>query len=744
MAIGGTLMIWLLARQLNSRDPNKIKRAVSTLGEKKNKKALDLLVHFLSQSHMKEEVLTAIASHPNARSVLDSLLPVLLKASDHKVHQRFINLLSRIDPNWSTSHAARSFVFKVKEILRDPKGNGRAAAVFTIAALPGEDHFNEIISLLSDAKESVRDTAAEVLCQNIDQRSIPHLTHFLLQSAGRSKELQKVCIKAIAKVHDPSAHTALTELATSHKNPEISKCAIQMMVECGLQKAGEFLLRDFRKWEANKLYEGLLLVFRQRQPQMELFEQAGQRLELRLQEAFSGDQLLEIRPLLEEALKPGSDGSAERKLRALRLMETVFDFRELLGMLAKLKNPEFVAVLTEFLDGPAMKAPFSSYYLSDVLNTLYALSPRAALSCLFSRVLIGVVSPTAKPAWSFETGEQAECAEKMLRLALTNQRESFLPDQLEQILAIQDFYQKGKTISFGEVHHLAAQQIAARLMREGNISSDVNLNVAEAIIHQLATKGNHAGVGPLKQLLNSSHYEIREGAVKALGTIGDGEALETLIGLANDAEFSPGHVVIQVLAALKNPRSIEVLIHATRNPKNAGSAARALQAFSQLEDSLLWQERIKEVIREFNTDNAEQLRSSVHLLSYLGRPNKEVKSALLRALQDRTLFDHEDVSDGGPEFSDSFAGGVIGSLSVTHQYQSFDIMLAAVEGLGNIFKGSKDSQIVEAILNAPRSYRDYDRINNALEKITGLPFCSDFERSRRLWHEESRRDASSA
>ncbi|HYC20073.1 MAG TPA: HEAT repeat domain-containing protein, partial [Candidatus Bathyarchaeia archaeon] len=88
-------------------------------------------------------------------------------------------------------------------------------------------------------------------------------------------------------------------------------------------------------------------------------------------------------------------------------------------------------------------------------------------------------------------------------------------------------------------------------------SSDVRRAAAEA----LGTIGDGRAVEPLVKALNDSDWLVRRKAAEALGTIGDGRAVEPLVKALNDADSDVRKSVAEALSKIGEP-AVEPLIKA--------------------------------------------------------------------------------------------------------------------------------------------------------------------------------------
>ena len=93
-------------------------------------------------------------------------------------------------------------------------------------------------------------------------------------------------------------------------------------------------------------------------------------------------------------------------------------------------------------------------------------------------------------------------------------------------------------------------------------SSDVRRAAAEA----LGTIGDGRAVEPLIRALNDSDWLVRRKAAEALGTIGDGRAVEPLIRALNDADSDVRVSAAGALGTIGEP-AVEPLIRGTQRHK---------------------------------------------------------------------------------------------------------------------------------------------------------------------------------
>lgn len=200
----------------------------------------------------------------------------------------------------------------------------------------------------------------------------------------------------------------------------------------------------------------------------------------------------------------------------------------------------------------------------------------------------------------------------------------------------------------------------------------------------------------IARLSSGSAHKRRE-AAEQLGVLGDARAVEPLSKvLMEDKAVIVRLAAASALGKMRDPSAVEPLISTMKE-----------MAQSDLD--------VKQRIHAIQT------------LWYLGPIAKAAKFVLIGLLDDVTPVTVYG-SESEPEWSDSFGGGVTGSIS--HHWEETsksEIAQEAVQALRHIFEDTKDSDVVNA-LKATYKKRKLASIPDAVKVITGKVWWQNLAR----------------
>lgn len=272
-------------------------------------------------------------------------------------------------------------------------------------------------------------------------------------------------------------------------------------------------------------------------------------------------------------------------------------------------------------------------------------------------------------------------------------------------------------------------------------SKDSNLREKAALA--LTIIADARSIKPLIAALKDSNDTVRSWAADALGKIGDVAAIDPLIEVLHSDPITRDHAA-RALGKIGDERVIEHLVSAVKKDVSDSltSVSCAAWPLGQMHNSAA-AIAIKDLARELSeiaksAEAATRLRA-VKFLGELGPAAAVAKDTLIEMLADETPIG---VTRGGlgPIWSDTFAGGVIGTTPSERSTSHIEIANAAATSLGTIFDDKSDQTVVRALLAIHEKRSGLrDRVEFASKQITGDNFIDDFERCKNKWLRKDKR-----
>ena len=263
------------------------------------------------------------------------------------------------------------------------------------------------------------------------------------------------------------------------------------------------------------------------------------------------------------------------------------------SLCAALKDKEWTVLLTAIEALSALNDPRAVDFLVTVLNDKRPAVPKAASEALvkFGKASLKSVVPLlthAEPPFRIQAvqilGQIGDHSVLPQIYPLLNDGEWSVREAAAQVLGIMGDKEAVEPLSqmlldSNTKVSAAATQALQKIGLPTDPTSRARFAIAKNDFAAAITLGS-AAVPVLVGALDSPAPDLRSNAARALGQIGDPQALEALIKLLNDPEWSVREAAAWGAARMQDPRLIEMLAAALKSP-NIATRETAAKAFGQ-------------------------------------------------------------------------------------------------------------------------------------------------------------------
>lgn len=166
--------------------------------------------------------------------------------------------------------------------------------------------------------------------------------------------------------------------------------------------------------------------------------------------------------------------------------------------------------------------------------------------------------------------------------------------------------------------------------------NDKNKNVRKGATRALGKIGQPA-VEPLIEVLNDKNKDVREGATRALGNIGDTKAVEPLIKALEEGDSFVRQQAAEALGKIKDARTVEPLIEALKD-KDMGVRGQTAEALGKIRDA----KAVESLIEALRDGGYYVRQQAAKVLGNIG--DARAVESLIETLKDKNEFVREEAT----------------------------------------------------------------------------------------------------